>query len=515
MTIALIDSPARASNSPKMNALEVQNDKDLRAEPSEFGHVMSGILNPTAQPSPSAAQALAAASAEAPALNGQAMADSGLGLSSLMNPLGGDFLKAVHLGPHLNVITPETAAPDKQSLEAFARSQGLDETAVQWLMGTVPVMPPVGLAWPTAVPAATAGVDAAAPAGTEAVASADVDAPATAGLDAPLAINTALSSEKIKTFDGTSAMAVGLSAATTVDPLKSAAAQKPDTQITAIALGGAALWAMAQATEPARTATASAQAMSEAGQVQINLMTPPAPTAMWMLRNAINVSPAKEVASAKTDIALSEIDLSQEATPELLESLAQSMESGASEAHPTPLSGHPGHRLEMNAAKNQDPQTQADNPTAADAGSAQRSEKVHELAEKMGQAVGKRILSEMEKGQWHLKLSLRPATLGHIEVEMRMRSGELDAVFTANQALTRELLQDGMSKLKDTLNQMGMDVASMQVGDGQTQKRGGESTPGQMSKSTNTENGDSKSTQAQPISVPRMKMGQDGWDVLV
>jgi hypothetical protein len=99
MTIALIDSPARASNSPKMNALEVQNDKDLRAEPSEFGHVMSGILNPTAQPSPSAAQALAAASAEAPALNGQAMADSGLGLSSLMNPLGGDFLKAVHLGP--------------------------------------------------------------------------------------------------------------------------------------------------------------------------------------------------------------------------------------------------------------------------------------------------------------------------------------------------------------------------------------------------------------------------------
>jgi flagellar hook-length control protein FliK len=121
----------------------------------------------------------------------------------------------------------------------------------------------------------------------------------------------------------------------------------------------------------------------------------------------------------------------------------------------------------------------------------------------------------MEKGQWHLKLSLRPATLGHIEVEMRMRSGELDAVFTANQALTRELLQDGMSKLKDTLNQMGMDVASMQVGDGQTQKRGGESTPGQMSKSTNTENGDSKSTQAQLISVPRMKMGQDGWDVLV
>jgi flagellar hook-length control protein FliK len=99
---------------------------------------------------------------------------------------------------------------------------------------------------------------------------------------------------------------------------------------------------------------------------------------------------------------------------------------------------------------------------------------------------------------------------------MRMRSGELDAIFTAPQAMTRELLQEGMSKLKDTLSQMGMDVASMQVGDGQTQKRGGESTPGQMSKSTNTHSDDSKSslsTDQTPVS--RMKMGQDGWDVLV
>ena len=129
--------------------------------------------------------------------------------------------------------------------------------------------------------------------------------------------------------------------------------------------------------------------------------------------------------------------------------------------------------------------------------------------------MGQRILSEIEKGQWHLKLSLRPATLGHIEVEMRMRSGELDAVFTAPQAMTRELLQDGMAKLKETLNQMGMDVASMQVGDGQTRQRGGESTPGQMSKSTNTGVNASESTTTSAVNAPRMKMGQDGWDVLV
>jgi hypothetical protein len=63
---------------------------------------------------------------------------------------------------------------------------------------------------------------------------------------------------------------------------------------------------------------------------------------------------------------------------------------------------------------------------------------------------------------------------------------------------------------------MGMDVASMQVGDGQTQKRGGESTPGQMSKSTNSDSDDSKSSPSNAQApVSRMKMGQDGWDVLV
>jgi flagellar hook-length control protein FliK len=81
--------------------------------------------------------------------------------------------------------------------------------------------------------------------------------------------------------------------------------------------------------------------------------------------------------------------------------------------------------------------------------------------------------------------------------------------------MTRELLQDGMSKLKDTLNQMGMDVASMQVGDGQTRQRGGESTPGQMSKSTNTGVEGSESAPAPTVSASPMKMGEDGWDVLV
>jgi len=66
------------------------------------------------------------------------------------------------------------------------------------------------------------------------------------------------------------------------------------------------------------------------------------------------------------------------------------------------------------------------------------------------------------------------------------------------------------------LNQMGMNVASVHVGDGQTHKRGGESTPGQMSKSANDSSDDTQSSLS-AVQAPntRMKMGQDGWDVLV
>ena len=394
MTLALIDSPARTSNSPKTNSLELQNDKNQRAEPSEFGHVMSGMLNPRAQPAAGSAQALAAVSAGASEPNGQTMADKTLGLTALINPLGGDFLKAVHLGPHLNVITPETAAPDAQSLEAFARSQGLDETAVQWLMGTVPVTPPAG---PTLV--ATAAETTTVPA------------------SAPTSVTLAAAGDALPS-----------------------ALSKGDSPTLANVLGSAALWAMAQATEPARSPSsastgAGAEALSEAGQVQINLMATPAPSALWVLKNAVQVGAAKETANPKSDIAFSEIDLSQEATPELLESLAQSTESGASGAHPTPLSGHPGHRLELNASNTQGPQTQADTPSTADTDTAQRSEKVQELAEKMEQ----------------LNAVMQDNSLSPEEMRQRVSSlqaeitGIAGALTTANAALAKAMKQQSLS----------------------------------------------------------------------
>lgn len=473
MTFALIESPIRATSSPQSDALELKTDKNTGSDASEFGQVMSGVLGQPQGPSNGLVGQDVAAQLPVPTVFGAA--------------LGGDFLKAVHLGPHLNVITAETAAPDEQSLEAFARSQGLDETAVQWLMGTVPglTMPPTGV----------------------------VNGQASE-LPEDIKMNTLGISSDMLAADP----AAGLPG----DPMKTGAAIKSDMPIPNGALNTAALWAMAQATEQARVNTPAPEELSDSDKVQIHFMAPAAPAAIWMLRSTPSVAPDKPVTATPPEIAESELDLTQVASPELLESLSEALADadalGFSDA-PAPLSGHGGHtaahRLDPAAAARQEAQNLDAGAAAPDATPAQRSENVQILAEKMGQAVGQRILSEFEKGQWHLKLSLRPATLGHIEVEMRMRSGELDAVFTAPQAMTRELLQDGMAKLKDTLNQMGMDVASMQVNDGQKEKRGGESTPGQMSKSTNNGVNGSESMPAAPVNVPRIKMGQDGWDVLV
>lgn len=480
MTFALIETPNRATSSLQNNSLELKNELGTRQEATEFGQVMSDAMGPLKE--------------TGVVLSGQALADGPAMLTGFEAVLGSDTLKAVHLGPHLNVITAEITAPDEQSLEAFARSQGLDETAVQWLMGTTP-----GLATP--LQSLVGGLTQAGE-HTSLVAAV-----------APLIPITNMSTSDV--------LSEPLAAASVASPngeaMKTGTALKPDMPVLNSGLNNAALWAMSLHTEQARINVPKPDGSSDVSDIQIHMMPPAAPAAVWMLRNTLSATALKETEAAKTGMALSDLDLSEEATPELLESLSQAMaEAGSSApsgAGPTPSNGT--HRHDLAAASRQQAQNAEANAAAPDAALTQRSENVQNLAEKMGQAVGQRILSEIEKGQWHLKISLRPATLGHIEVEMKMLSGQLDAVFTAPQAMTRELLQDGMSKLKDTLNQMGMDVASMQVGDGQTRQRGGESTPGQMSKSTNTGVEGSESAPAPTVSASPMKMGEDGWDVLV
>lgn len=518
MTITQIDSTTPNATSTKTDALELKNEANPHSTGSAFGNVMSQVMKPKSdadtqgspadEPMPNKTKDLT---------SGQEMAADGEGMPMLFNihtPITGSWaLKAVNLGPTLNVITPDKAAPDDQSLEAFARSQGLDETAVQWLMGHPPASSSSSGQGLGAATLNTMAMIGAMP--VNATNSAQLNSTPSA---TEMAGNTSQASAGLS-LTPLSPLGAIMNAEAGGDSTPSPSVSNTTTALTA----NTALWVMAQATESGKTPLPHAQGGTEGAEnteIQIQLVREPTPAAVWILRNAANAQAATRRMETHAP-SHSELDLTADASAELVDSLmASSADSVEASAGPAPMASatHPSgidSRRQDGASSNASTTDSSAPSDTARAPSSQRSENIQNLAEKMGQAVGQRILSEIEKGQWHLKLQLRPATLGHIEVEMRMLSGELDAVFSSPQALTRELLQEGMSKLKDTLNQMGMDVASMQVGDGQTRQGGGDSTPDQASKSADMVKNDSKSPSPQANWAPRQKMGEDGWDVLV
>ena len=87
-------------------------------------------------------------------------------------------------------------------------------------------------------------------------------------------------------------------------------------------------------------------------------------------------------------------------------------------------------------------------------------------------------MAELRRGSWEVAFALDPPELGRVEVSLQMRAGELEARFTAHHGLTRELLQEALPRLRDGLQQAGMDVAQLQVGLGLQARSGGNPTPG-------------------------------------
>jgi flagellar hook-length control protein FliK len=550
MTITLIDNLSQSSSNPNIGTLEFKSEHKAAPDGQSFGQFMSEIFQVHAE----TPAAIAQDKAELAELQGQEIAAT-MTLSEQATVLetASWSLKAVTLGPHLSVITPETSPPDSQSLEAFARAQGLDETAVNWLFGGqagtmpfIPLAPASGtnamtsgsaiglLASVTGVPTSTPPITQAASLVPNIAQTSDGPAPPTANTQSITTMansavqgsvtSTALPGSVTSTaLPGSEAMPINAQGHPPAVPVNGVP-NGQNTGATTVLLGSTlaaaqALLAMADAPEQTpKTSVTNSTSTSTEDALSIQMLRMPPPAAVWMQRSVVNNVLQNSVSNPKEDtISLSELDLGADWGGETLQQLLGA-EGGANSASSTGTHGtaYANFASRWDAqASNRTDLSNANGPAPDLPDTHARSENIQNLAEKMGQAVGQRILSEMEKGQWHLKLQLRPATLGHIEVEMRMRSGEFDAVFTAPNTTTRDLLQDGMSKLRETLSQMGMDVANIQVGGGQTGQSGGDSTPG-FSKGKPTQAKDSGQETTTEISrAPRVKDPNDGLDVLV
>jgi flagellar hook-length control protein FliK len=114
-----------------------------------------------------------------------------------------------------------------------------------------------------------------------------------------------------------------------------------------------------------------------------------------------------------------------------------------------------------------------------------------------------------------MQLRLQPESLGRIDVALEMHGGGLDALFSAENGVTRDLIAQGAAKLRDALMQSGMAVASVLVNGDQGRKSDGNPTSGRSFKGGT---GAAKDDEVDVIAVPRagsrISSSADGLDVL-
>jgi flagellar hook-length control protein FliK len=97
---------------------------------------------------------------------------------------------------------------------------------------------------------------------------------------------------------------------------------------------------------------------------------------------------------------------------------------------------------------------------------ANMSEVYDQLSDKMATEMAARMHKQLSDGEWKMKFALRPSNLGGVEIQLEMKDGKLDAVFRADNPLTRDLLQNSSQRLRDALGNFGINAGQVNVGQG-------------------------------------------------
>lgn len=353
-------------------------------------------------------------------------------------------LQSLPLSPNIEVITSDAPLPDSESLLAFARSQGLDDGMIQSLFPSGPgSLPPHGAAalHISASPLGLTGL-ATTVLGDAAQNRLVPTVPAlTDSSDAPtLASLAALGGQALRALD------VRLQS-----PLGGAP-------------GGAAEAAAAQAADDALAQTAP-QLLQDAVRLRLQPQEQLTRRLAALSGTGQQMAWGQMAASWVPEPGL--LDLSDVA-PETADALTSTQEPLPS-IHPSASSGEAAKASAAGASAALD---------AAASTAAERAERYEQLAQRLGQALGQRLQSQIERGEWKVQMQVDPAYLGRIDMELDMRSGGLDAVFRSDNPLTRELIAQGLPRLRETLTQSGTAVANVWVQGDSSRQSGGNPTPG-------------------------------------
>jgi flagellar hook-length control protein FliK len=97
-----------------------------------------------------------------------------------------------------------------------------------------------------------------------------------------------------------------------------------------------------------------------------------------------------------------------------------------------------------------------------------------DMSRRLAEVLGQRLSAQIARGAWRVEMDIHPKSLGRIEIQLEMKNGELQAHFNASKLVTREMLQESLPKLREALDQHGIDSAFIGVGAGSGQQ--GDST---------------------------------------
>ena len=408
-------------------------------------------------------------------------------------------LVAMPLGGSMAVITPEGTPPSQDSLMAFARSQGLDETAIAALWQQ-PALAADALAT-AALAQTTPGQTALAPSAVAATATPPTaaallldaaPAPATAPTNPTAPVTAAATGPAAWPGGSVAALApgalvLGMHIAPAAGPASQEAAA-PTPELDALALQGMRAQFLAQSQRTTGRPSPGSGQPTEA-------LTPPG------------------VPTVRQEAPLIELDLREDLARIAQGSLAPSAPEGAAS---TGLAAGDARSGGQSAAQDSRAGQTSATPQGTLSGHQLKAEHYQQLADRMGQAMAQRMLEQIDRGQWSMKIRLNPGELGQVDVRLEMRQSGLDAHFQAENPLTKELIQQGSGRLKDSFGQSGMTLASMSVSSDAERQSSGNPTPQQEQRHAAPEQ---KTNQAQakneagPASPPK-KSAADGWDLL-
>lgn len=430
-------------------------------------------------------------------------------------------LRRVELSPAMRLIMPASPVPDASSLHAFARMQGLDESAIAQLFGqdtTVPqtVSPQVlgdGVTPPgndlldpaAAILAAPLVMMGLGPEGSAATATqahaADSDtSQILAGNMLSMGLQRFLPSSRVQMLDVSVTTSPEQAANNEVEiiPLELSLpdqvvdpqnAPEPMVQMAKVGAPGAVqsgsllgTWdAMGGITSTDAGVAASVTALSKTLRGQPLMAADLASLSQNSFEEAL-VSPEVGLASEVSD------------------------SGGAGQ-------GSSGWTA-ANTASSSQPLTVVD---AMDTGDVAISRQLGEqLAQRMGEQIAQRLANKLAQGEWQFKFVINPKNLGEIQVNLRMHAGSLDGTFMASQSATREMLGEGLQRLRDVLTGVGMNVASLDVGADHSSRQGRQAMTAGQTAPAFAQQGLQPSTQ-ESMAVRRtdMRGGDQGWDVLV